>query len=220
MSSLEPHQLEIAYILFEQPAAVGFCLAGGSALLALGAIDRPTRDIDAFVAARPGPAPGDVRPLAAELTDALAAVGWEVTLIRSHDTFTRLVANRSDIGVEIDLAVDSPPLFPIENIDRLPVLAPQDLAARKILATLDRAEARDFTDLFALVERFGRDDCISWARQLDTGLTTTAIADALDQLDRLDDDELPTTRPVEVRSAFATWASELRDTPPETERQT
>lgn len=210
MNSLNPHQLEVARILFDLPTAAGFALAGGSALLALGVVDRPTRDIDAFIAAQPGRSPGDVRPLAADLTRALTAAGWVVTPIRSHETFTRLMANQTDNSVEIDLAVDSPPLFPIETIDHLPVLAPQDLAARKILATIDRAEGRDFTDLHALVHQFGRDDCIRWAQQLDAGLTTTAIADTFDQLERLDNSELPATQPDTVRTAFASWASELR----------
>ncbi len=53
MTSLDTAQLNIARILFSLPAAGGFALAGGSALVVHGAIDRPTRDIDAFVAAKP-----------------------------------------------------------------------------------------------------------------------------------------------------------------------
>ncbi|MFN0029037.1 MAG: hypothetical protein ACKV2O_17905 [Acidimicrobiales bacterium] len=45
-----------------------------------------------------------------------------------------MVASRDGLTVEIDLAVDSPPLHPFEFVDGLPVLAPLDLAARKILA--------------------------------------------------------------------------------------
>lgn len=79
MSSLDPAQHDIAQILFGLPAAVGFALAGGSALVAHGAIERPTRDIDAFIAARPGSPPGDVRPLASALVDALGAE-WSTEL--------------------------------------------------------------------------------------------------------------------------------------------
>ena len=92
----------------------------------------------------------------------------------THETFTRLEATRQGTTVEIDLAVDSPPLFPIRMIDGLPVLAPQDLAARKILAILDRAEGRDFTDLYTLSQHFQREEIIAWAQQLDAGLTTSA----------------------------------------------
>ncbi len=51
MSRLDSKQLEVAGLLFALPEADGFALAGGCALLALDAIDRPTRDIDAFIAA-------------------------------------------------------------------------------------------------------------------------------------------------------------------------
>lgn len=210
MSPLESEQLEIARTLFGLRAAEGFVLAGGSALLARGAIDRPTRDVDAFIPAHPGDPPGDVRPLTAELTDALGEDRWNVTTVRSHVTFTRLVATRGDISVEIDLAVDSPPLFPVEIVDGLPVLAPQDLAARKVLAILDRAEGRDFADLHGLSEKYGRDECVDWAQQLDAGLTRDAIADAFGHLQRLDDEELPVADPAELRSAFGEWAAELR----------
>lgn len=86
--------------------------------------------------------------LATAIEAALTERGWIVKVIRRHITFTRLLATIRDETIEIDLAVDSPLLFPIEHLDGRPTLAPQDLAARKILAILDRAEGRDFTDLW------------------------------------------------------------------------
>jgi hypothetical protein len=73
MTTLDPDQLEVAKILFALPSATGFALAGGSALLLSGAIERPTRDIDAFIAAQPGMDHGNVQPLAEELAAALTA---------------------------------------------------------------------------------------------------------------------------------------------------
>lgn len=82
MSRLSGSQLAVAQLLFELPEAGGFALAGGSALLALGAIDRPTRDIDAFVAAKPEIPPGDVGPLVTALHERLVADGWTVIVDR------------------------------------------------------------------------------------------------------------------------------------------
>lgn len=149
MSGFRAGQLQIAQLLFDLPEARGFALAGGSALLALGTIDRPTRDIDAFVAAKAETPPGDVGPLATALRDRLLADGWAVKIDRELITFARFVVTRDGDAVEIDLAVDSPPLFPLEVVDGLPVLSGPDLAARKVLAILDRAEGR------APVGRFG-----------------------------------------------------------------
>ena len=168
----------------------GNALAGGSALLAIGAIDRPTHDIDAFVAAKPETPPGDVGPLLSALRRRLVAEGWTVTVDREHVTFARLVAERVGDTVEIDLAVDSPPLFPVEVVHDLPVLAGQDLAARKVLAIMDRVEGRDFTDLHALADRYSRADCIQWALELDEGVRAADIAHAFDRLGRLHDGEV------------------------------
>ncbi len=106
--------------------------------------------------------------------------------------------------------MDSPPLFPIEVVDGLPLLAARDLAARKVLAIIDRAEGRDFTDLDALQQRYGQDNCINWAQQLDSGLATAAIADAFTKITRITDTELPTEDPNATRDCFANWISDLR----------
>jgi hypothetical protein len=211
MSGFSGSQIDIARLLFDLPEARGFALAGGSALLALGTIDRPTRDIDAFVAAKPESPPGDVGPLVAAFRSQLLASGWSVIVDRELVTFARLVATRHEDAVEIDLAVDSPPLFPIETVNGLPVLSGQDLAARKVLAILDRAEGRDFTDLKALAEQFSKDDCIRWAQDLDAGVRPTEIATAFTKLERLGDAELPCSPELApaVRTWFAQWSAGL-----------
>ncbi len=214
MSGLTDSQQEVARILFGLPESTGFALAGGSALVALGVIDRPTRDLDAFVAARAGDPPGDVGPLAATFSATLAGAGWDVEAVRQHQTFVRLVASRDDDSIEVDLAVDSPPIFPVEVVNGIPTLAPQDLAARKVLAVLDRAEGRDFTDLWTLAREHGQTETIAWVRQLDDGVSASQIAAAFDQLTRLRDDELPcesSDRPI-VREWFTTWSEHLRST--------
>lgn len=213
MSGFSEPQLDVARRLFGLPEARGFALAGGSALLALGTIDRPTRDIDAFVAAKPETPPGDVGPLVAALRDRLLEDGWAVTVDRELVTFARLLATRNGDGVEIDLAVDSPPLFPLEVVDGLPVLCGPDLAARKVLAILDRAAGRDFTDLKALAERFSKGDCIRWAQELDSGVRAVDIAAAFTRLDRLADADLPCSSSAApgLRAWFHRWSADLFD---------
>ena len=212
MSGLTSLQRRAARILFDLPDSDGFALAGGSALVALGMVDRLTRDLDAFIAAEPGNPPGDVRPLAASFTDALANEGWTVELVRDHITFARLLATLDGETIELDLAVDSPPLFPLQQVDGIPTLTAEDLAARKILAILDRTEGRDFTDLWTLSTRLGRPQCLGWAQQLDVGVTEHDVADAFARLDRLGDDELPCIahERAAVRAWFASWISDLR----------
>lgn len=216
MNRLTALQREAARALFGFPESEGFALAGGSALVALGVIDRPTRDLDAFVAAQHGDPPSDVSPLVLAYESALVGHGWAVDVIRHHVTFARLVATLDGETIEIDLAVDSPPMFPIEHVDGIPTLAPEDLAARKMLAALDRAEGRDFTDPWILAQRCGRDECIAWAHQLDAGVTDASIAHAFDQLARLRDGELPCRQDeqADVRKWFADWSRNLRSSSP------
>ena len=203
MSGFSKPQLDAARLLFDLPEARGFALAGGSALLALGTIDRPTRDIDAFVAAKAETPPGDVGPLVAALRGRLLQDGWAVTVDRELVTFARLLATRNGDAVEIDLAVDSPPLFPLEVVDGMPVLSGPDLAARKVLAILDRAEGRDFTDLRALADRYSQKKCIQWAQELDAGVRASDIAIAFTKLRRLRDTDLPCS--FDAVPALRTW---------------
>lgn len=211
VSAFSDGQLEVAHLVFGLTEARGYALAGGSALLALGAIDRPTRDVDAFVAAKSEIPPGDVGPLVAALQERLIAEGWTVTVDRELVTFARLLAERADEAVEIDLAVDSPPMFPLELVDGLPVLAGQDLAARKVLAILDRVEGRDFTDLRVLADRYSQADAIGWALALDAGVSASDIASAFERIERLDNGELPCP-PEDVphlREWYRRWADDL-----------
>ena len=211
MSGFSEPQLAAARLLFGLDEARGFALAGGSALLALGAIDRPTRDIHAFVAAKAENPPGDVGPLVAALSTRLLDDGWAVTVDRELVTFARLIATRNGESVEVDLAVDSPPLFPLEVVDGLPVLSAQDLAARKVLAILDRAEGRDFTDLRALADQYSQTECSRWAQELDAGVRVIDVAGAFTKLTRLGDADLPCSPDAvpSLRTWFEDWSTRL-----------
>jgi hypothetical protein len=87
MSDLLPVQRDLARLLFSLPEAAGYALAGGAALVVQQIVDRDTRDLDAFIAATPGPAPGTVDLLADAFTQAAPRAGWTLQTIRRHPTF-------------------------------------------------------------------------------------------------------------------------------------
>ena len=213
MSDLLPVQRDLARLLFSLPEATGYALAGGAALVVQRIVDRDTRDLDAFIAATPGPTPGTVDLLADAFTEAAQRAGWTLQTIRRHPTFCRFILDRDDDTVELDLAVDSPLLEPPTAIDGIPVLTPLDLAARKVLAIVDRLEARDYTDLHALAHLVGQQTCIDSALTMDAGLTASAIAEAFERIDRIPDDRYPerATDAATTRRYFTTWAHELLD---------
>jgi Nucleotidyl transferase AbiEii toxin, Type IV TA system len=156
MSELSPFQRRVADVLFDLPEADGYALAGGAALILRHVITRETADLDAFIAARPGPDPGSVDALADAFATTAQGFGWTVETARRNPTFCRYFVRSGEDRTEVDLAVDSPPLELPETVDGLPVLTSLDLGGRKVLAIVDRLEARDYTDLHALASLLGR----------------------------------------------------------------
>lgn len=214
MSELSPFQRRVADVLFDLPEADGYALAGGAALILRQVITRETADLDAFIAARPGPDPGSVDALADAFATTAQGFGWTVETARRNPTFCRYFVTSGEDRTEVDLAVDSPPLELPEAVDGLPVLTSLDLGGRKVLAMVDRLEARDYTDLHALASLLGRQICIEAALSMDAGLRTSDIADALQRVTALLDHRFPagTQDPTLMKRYFSEWASELRAT--------
>ena len=212
MSELSPFQREVADVLFDLPEANGYALAGGAALILRRVITRETNDLDAFIAARPGPDPGTVDALAEAFAAAAVGREWIVETARRNATFCRYFIMSGEERTEVDLAVDSPPLAPPEAIDGLPVLTSLDLAGRKVLAIIDRLEARDYTDLHALAGIVGRHTCIEVAMSMDAGLRTSHIADAFERVATISDPRFPpgTEDPSLIKTYFLDWADTLR----------
>jgi hypothetical protein len=69
------------------------------------------------------------------------------------------------------------------------MLSLEELAADKLLALFDRAQARDFVDVAALVERFGLDRLCELATEKDAGFSRLVLRDMLGGFDRFDQTE-------------------------------
>lgn len=148
VTKLTPFQIEVAQRFFAMPESTGFLLAGGAGLLAQHLTNRPTHDLDLFTRTA-----ADL-PTARDAFEAIArSRGWVVTRIHDGDTFCRLAVTADD-ALLIDLALDSPPQLPPSVTFLGPSFAPEKLAARKVLALFDRAEARDFADVYQLGKTF------------------------------------------------------------------
>jgi len=70
-------------------------------------------------------------------------------------------------------------------LDIGPVLHPDDLAADKTLALWGRARPRDFVDVVALLDRYGRDRLLELAAEKDAGFSVESFIDALRAIGRL-----------------------------------
>ncbi len=205
---LPAFQLQVARLFFSLPASKGFLLAGGGALLAQHLTSRPTEDLDFFTA----PERGHVQAARDALEAAARQRGWSVERIHDSGTFSRIVIRSSDAGVLVDLAVNAPPDLPASVTSAGPTLAPEELAGHKLLALFDRAAARDFSDVYVLARRFGKNAMLARAAQIDAGFDRKVLADMIAALDRFTDDEIPVTdgaSAAEMRAFYAAWRSEL-----------
>jgi hypothetical protein len=175
--------------------------------LVRGLIDRQTRDLDYFTV------PGEEGALSA-LRDALERVLDRAALDHSRQrdlsTFVRIEVSDGDDRCEIDLAIDYRAL-PAEPSDYGPTLAVRELAANKVLALFDRAEARDFLDLVELTRHFELPGLLELAAEKDTGFDTAGFLEALSSLERFTPADFGITAAEyeRLRATVASWRSVL-----------
>lgn len=208
---LSPLQLRVIDLFFELPESRGFLLAGGSALVLSGLTTRPTHDVDLFAADL------DVGVAAASvaLQREVAARGWTCQTVTETPTFHRLQLDDGEESLMVDLAVDAGPIMSTTQDRFPPSFAPAELGARKLLALFDRAAARDFADLRALLESFSFADLAELARSIDAGFDLTVLADTLDTVERFDDRELAEvdSDPDGLRQFASDLAGRIRNSP-------
>lgn len=172
---LTPLQERLAGIVRELPEAGGFALAGAGGLVVRGLIERPTLDLDYFTI------PGEedaVTSLRDALERALDHAGLDHSRKRDLATFVRVEVSDGDDRCEIDLAIDYRAL-PAEPSRYGPTLAVRELAANKVLALFDRAEARDFLDLVELTRHFELQSLMDLAGEKDAGFDTARFLESL-----------------------------------------
>lgn len=198
-------QERVALIVSALAEAEGFALAGGAALVVRGVIDRSTRDLDFF-----GPSADGVDRLVAAVERQLVASGMEVARLRAGRGFVRLrVVDGADV-TEVDVAVDAR-IRPAELGPLGPTLSLEELAADKLLALFDRAQARDFIDVDALVGRLGLQRLCDLAAEKDAGFSADRLREALGTFDRFSPDDLGIDEPARqrLRRSVARWRDEL-----------
>ena len=206
MSGLTDFQVDVAQIFFDLPAADGFLLAGGGALLASGLTTRPTRDLDFFGA----PTVADVTRACEQFEVAVTEAGWSSFRLQSSNSFVRLHL----IGPEeliVEIAIDSAARWaPVVSIAG-PTFDPQELAGRKLVALFNRAEARDFADVYVLAEQFDKDSLLHWAREIDPGFDLEVLREMFGTLHRFTDEEIPVAPSLvtRVRTFFQSWSQDL-----------
>ena len=186
LTGLTDFQAEVARLFFSLPAADGFLLAGGGALLASGLTTRPTEDLDFF--GERGRV--DVTAAREQLEAAATGRGWKIDRLQVSEYFARLRIQGDGevlVDIAIDVAAGHPPVVSIVG----PTFDPEELAGRKLVALFDRAEARDFADVFVLAQRFGKEVLLQRAGEVDLGFDRDALSTMMLTIERFSNDELP-----------------------------
>lgn len=188
------------------PDSTSFLLAGGAGQQAQHLTNRPTQDLDLFTRTA-----ADVPAVRDAFEASARSRGWVVTRIQDGDTFCRLTVTADD-ALLIDLALDSPPQLPPTMTFVGPSFAPEELAARKVLALFDRAEARDFADVYQLSKTFQPALLVARAASLDLGFTPELLAQAIATLSRFRDTDIPIAAAElpPVKAFFSTWTETLK----------
>ena len=110
---------------------------------------------------------------------------WKCEVLQSDAFFVRLHVKGTD-EVLVDIAIDVAAQYPSQFFILGPTFSHEELAGRKLLALFDRAEARDFADVFVL-------------------------AQMMRSVARFSDGELPIDESLlkDLRFFFEKWANEL-----------
>lgn len=137
--------------------------------------------------------------------------GWQVTRIQDAATFCRLIISNGADELLVDLAVDSPPGHPGAITIAGPAFDAAELAGRKVIALFDRAEARDFVDVYLLAGHFSKEALLARAAEVDTGFEIGICAEMLGTLRRFSDADLPLPdeQVATLRTFFTDWRAAL-----------
>lgn len=205
------HQ-RLARIGLEAAERYGFALAGGYAVQAAGFLQRPSEDIDLFTI---WDRRGEFETAADAIVTAYRSAGLKVEAERRHDTFLRLTVSDGEQTAKVELGIDLRANEPV-RISIGPVLHPDDAVANKIMALYERALARDFIDIDAVL-RSGRYDeaaLLRLAERSDITFDRALFADALAVAQELDDDDFAQygvtgAQLADLRQRFARWRAQL-----------
>ena len=185
MDLLTPLQRRLLAEIGGSPLRDQFFLTGGTALAAFYLYHRYSVDLDLFTEN-----PAAVAQVAPILEGIASRLGLDITFTRTLGTFLEaFVVSPQGERVEFDFAQDSPYRLEPTRLDPdlgLEVDNPTDIACNKLSALFDRAEPKDFVDVYFVVREllpFPR--LVALAQQKHVGMDDYWLAMALAQVQRV-----------------------------------
>ena len=213
MELLTPLQRKLLHEIGQSPLRDAFVLTGGTALAAFYLHHRYSVDLDLFT-----DSPVAVAQVPPAMREIASQLGLKIAFTRTLGTFLECFLTSPDgERIELDFAQDSPYRLELARFDPdlgLYIDNPTDIACNKLSALFDRAEPKDFVDVYFVVkELMPFDRLLELARQKHVGLDDYWLAVALAQVEQVQ--VLPRmVKPVSIaalKSYFLVRAKELMD---------
>lgn len=186
MSLLTSFQVQIIRAIGKSPLQDQFYLAGGTALAVLYLHHRYSLDLDFFTAD-----PTGVSRVPAIMEEIALQIDAQVTFTRTLGTFLQcFFQNTTGERVQIDFAQDSPYRLQPTLLDEelgLQVENLVDIACNKLSALFDRAEPKDFVDVYFICQEIMPfDELVEKTKQKHLGLDDYWLAVALQRVKQVE----------------------------------
>lgn len=182
---LTTFQIELLKSFSRSRLSGPFFLTGGTALSACHLHHRLSEDLDFFTEQV-----GAVRQVVPLLGEIASEVQGTLRIARQFENFIEaFVESSSQESVKLDFALDSPyRLRPIEPSGYgVRVDNPLDIACNKLSALFERAAAKDFIDIYFIIqELFSFDVLLEQAQKKHVGLDRYWLAIAFQQVERIE----------------------------------
>lgn len=166
-------------LFFTNALANSFYLTGGTALARFYFHHRESIDLDLFTNQRDADFDAVNRAVLGILQTLTLRIQSQVTT----PTFLQyIVVNDSGVTLKVDLVKDVPVHFgATREIDGLRLDSLENIGANKVLAVFGRTDAKDFIDLYWILQRTNLvfDDLYALAKEKDLGLSELYLAYAL-----------------------------------------
>lgn len=214
MPSLEPLYERLARLALATDDELA--VAGGNAMRLHDFVDRPTEDLDLFTSRM-----GSIPALTERVRAAFEAANLRVDEEAVSEHFARLTVGDADQRQAIVELIADPRTYPAVERDGLRVLDAREAATNKLSALWTRAEPRDFVDVDAAAERYGRAQLVAWLAERDAGFIPESLAAVMADVDRRRAEEfsvhgLDAGDLAALRDRFRLWRQELLSPPDET----
>lgn len=185
MDILTPFQRQLISAISKSPLQDQFYLTGGTALAVFFLGHRYSLDLDFFTAD-----PTGVTRVPAIMDEIAVQVDAQVTFTRTLGTFLQcFLTNKDGERVQLDFAQDSPfRLQPIQRDKDLGIWVEnlEDIACNKLSALFDRAEPKDFVDVYFICQEvMPFEELVKKTKQKHIGLDDYWLAAALQRVEQV-----------------------------------